>query len=406
VIIATRGGNVELREFNSLPNLLRGGESAGATVVNGDTVSGVPAAARAINGAGQAVAKLDFCVWRGKPEERLRIETTWQARFFKGKPNDIPGVTWFNVWEQTEASLTARNNAWWYKLRDASARVVAVYVLPPLMVSPAVDSTGRLAWQVYGRPKLVDPADILHFRGPGKPGELLAPSPIELHVDSLRAAIAKTRHEARTYDSGTGRALAAVFPREVTKQQAEEWRDAYKARFAGDASSDIRVFGGGLKIETIGLTMQEAQYVESSNFSVEEIARIFAWPASLIGGSANSNQISFSPEHESQRTFEHYVLPRLKRLEDAIRVDPDFFGIGARDYPLFQSEGFVRGDVTTESEMLVREVQAGIRLVDEARRVRGLGPLPDGVGMIPQITPVGGAPNPVQPALPPAPTEQ
>jgi len=52
--------------------------------------------------------------------------------------------------------------------------------------------------------------------------------------------------------------------------------------------------------------------------------------------------------------------------------------------------------------VLIGEVQAGIRLVDEARRVLGLDELPDGIGKIPQITPVGGAPNSALPLPKPA----
>jgi hypothetical protein len=44
--------------------------------------------------------------------------------------------------------------------------------------------------------------------------------------------------------------------------------------------------------------------------------------------------------------------------------------------------------------VLQQRVQSGILLIDEARHILGYDPLPGGVGQIPQITPVGGAPNP------------
>jgi hypothetical protein len=90
--------------------------------------------------------------------------------------------------------------------------------------------------------------------------------------------------------------------------------------------------------------------------------------------------------------------PDLHRIEDGLSSDEQLFPPGAQTYPLFNTDGFVRGDVQTESTILIGEVQAGIRTPDEARAARGLPPLPDGVGAIPQITPVGGAPNPNMPA--------
>ena len=49
-------------------------------------------------------------------------------------------------------------------------------------------------------------------------------------------------------------------------------------------------------------------------------------------------------------------------------------------------------------------MQSGVLLPDEARHELGYEPYPDGIGQIPQITPVGGAPNaiPMKPLKPPA----
>jgi hypothetical protein len=97
-------------------------------------------------------------------------------------------------------------------------------------------------------------------------------------------------------------------------------------------------------------------------------------------------------------------MPRLLRLEDAFNADPWLFGAGSRDRLVLDPMP-VRGDLRTEAATDVALVQVGIELVDETRARRGLDPLPGGVGQIPQITPVGGAPNPLSLAPDPAPAE-
>jgi hypothetical protein len=88
--------------------------------------------------------------------------------------------------------------------------------------------------------------------------------------------------------------------------------------------------------------------------------------------------------------------PRLTRIESAVNADPDIFGAGA-DYAAFDTADVVRGDLLTEANISIRKVQAGIWLADEARSRDGLEPLEGGVGRIPQVTPVGGAPNDTSP---------
>jgi hypothetical protein len=86
--------------------------------------------------------------------------------------------------------------------------------------------------------------------------------------------------------------------------------------------------------------------------------------------------------------------PELARIESALKADETLAFQAATTYPAFNTQGFVRGDIATEAAIVVADVQAGILLVDEGRAIRGYPPLPNGVGQIPQIVPVGGAPNP------------
>jgi HK97 family phage portal protein len=402
MIVSTKHGNVAVESrAASLGALI---ESQGGTPRSS---SGVPASAREIAGlpgfqqairiAGTSLAKHELGVWRGEAGERRRITSTWQGRFFRDPPNEL--YPWFFVWEGTEASLTARNNAYWLKIYD-QGRVAAVYLVHPDNINPRWNPNLRRAeykvrldtgeWSDW-----LTQADILHFRaGAPDPGAVLAPSPLELHRRTWQSALAKTRSESDFYDRGLMKAVAVVFPDQVTPEQAARWKDVYLGPGGIESGSQVKVFGGNPKIETIGLSQQDAQYVESQAFTLEDIGRILGVPPSLLWAASKEGAKPITPEHEEDRWFRYGLEPRRIRIESWIRADPAFFGPGARDYPMFSMD-VVRGDLRTESETLVREVQAGIILVDEARAKRGMPPLPDGIGKIPQIVPVGGAPNPV-----------
>lgn len=399
MIVKTRGGgDVPIRDV-TVGQLLRSQQGIGAVNVTPQAVAGIPAAMRAIGIASTAVAKLKFRVWRGEGVERKPVKTTWQARFFRGVPNERE--SWFLLWEQTEASLTARNNAFWLKVRDSvSGTIDAVQLIHPDNVQGRWNRERnrpeyriRIEWaQAWS--DWLDSSSILHFRiGYADPATIMAPSPIDLHREALRASLSKSRYESMLYDEGVAQSLAVIFPRDVKPEEAQRYREHFQAEHGGiENRHKVRVFGGGVDVKTIGLSLQDTQYIESMQFSVEEIARIYGVDASLIGGSRLNRPIS--PEHEEDRWIRYGLAPRLERLEQTVRADPDFFGPGARDYPQFDTSELMRGDLETEASIMHKKVQAGIWLVDEARAKDGLLPLPDGAGQIPQVTPVGGAPNP------------
>jgi HK97 family phage portal protein len=376
------------------------------TPVSPTSVAGLPAFGAAVRIASQSVAKLDLGVWRGLDFERTRVTSTWQARFFGGVPNERDD--WFMLKEQTEASLTSRHNAYWLKVKDAG-RVAAVHFLRPEAVRVRWNGDlNRAEYQVMPTQpddqtvqaragEWLTSSEIIHFRvGYPSPGYIVAPSPVAVYRDALGSAVAKQRYEMALYESGILQSIAVTFPQGVTKQQADDFREVFQAENGGvENRPRVKVLGGGATVSTIGLSLEDAQFVDSMHLSAIDIARITGVPSSLIESSSrNQERVGPTPELEEDRWLRYGLGPRLMRIEGAIKRDPDFFGPGARDYPWFDSSAVLRGDLKTEADIALSKVQSGQWLVDEARARDGLPPLPNGAGKIPQIVPVGGAPNP------------
>ncbi len=415
MILATRHrGDVQVR--TTLADLGIPGPAQAAYAgqrVDSSTAAGVPAVDAAVRIAAEAVGCMCMGVWRGEGPDRRRITTTWQARLFDGPLN--PQQTEMDFWTTVEESLSYRGNAYLWRLPSPdTGRVGEMWALHPDQVTPLVDDRGALVFRVAFTPGYPDPLGlgrrtivqvgrdvILHVRGWGDGGRLVAPSPIERHRISIGAALAQQKYQERFYDQGTLSGIAISFPPTVNAQQAEQWRDLWGAQYEGvDQAHRTKVIGGGATVARIGLTQADAEYVDSANLSVEDIARIFRVTSSMLGVSRSDKPMS--PEHEETRWFRQGLNPRLKRIEDALAADPFLFGPGARDRPRFDRADAVRPDLETEETIAHQQIQDGRLLVDEWRQMKGLPPLPGGVGSIPQIVPVGGAPN-TAPAPPPDP---
>lgn len=411
MVVKTRHGDVvvEARDAN-LGALIQatGGtlRSQAGVAVTDRAVAGIPAWQQAVRIAAWSIAKHELAVWRGKDIERRRVTTTWQARLFAGVPNFNAIDTWFYVWECVEASLTGRNNAVLRLHLNALGQPEQVeFVHPDLVVARWNSESRKVEYKIRndqgGWIGPLDSREIVHFRnGSPAPGAVWAPSPIELHRNALGSALSRERAESNLYSGGSMKSVAVVFPGDVTPDQAARWKEVYLGPGGVTADSQVKVFGGDPRIETIGLSLADAQYVEAQGFSVYDVGRMLGVLPSLIFAAMKDGDKPITPEHEEDRWWRYGLQPRRMRIQETLKAHPTLFGASARDYPAFVVDA-VSSDARTESENLVREVQAGILLADEARAKRGLGPLPDGAGKIPQIVPVGGAPNPAVPASPP-----
>ena len=189
--------------------------------------------------------------------------------------------------------------------------------------------------------------------------------------------------------------LVVMFPANVKKEQADQWREGFDDKHAGVGNTGkTKVVGAGAKVERLGMSQADAEFANSVELSVLDVSRIFRVPEWFLGVSQRTGK-PVTPEHEAQRWLRSGLGPRLLRIESAFNADPDMFG--GRDVAGFDAGQVVRGDLGTEDTIDHQRIQDGRLLVDEWRVEHGRDPYPDGLGSIPQIVPVGGAPNPAFP---------
>lgn len=415
ILTKTRNGQqVELYSF-ALTDMARWGfnglRGTASTMVGERDAKGLPALQRAVRLRAEAIAVLELACWKGSGPIKTRVDTVWQARLFRNGPQvnaTNSTQTKFDFWETVETSLCWRGNAYIW-LNTDSGRVTDWWALHPDQVTARFEH-GRVVYDVQVADGYVDPVGkgpgmykslgtdvILHLRGHGEGGTLEAPSPIQVFREKLAGPVGRMRHEGRMWRRGVTGQVGIEFPQGVSKDQADQWRESYRSNYEGTEGETTIVVGGGATLKPIGMSPMDANFVTMEHLTVEDAARIMSVPANLLGiqvqmkGTANLEQ-------DLAMWLRFGLGPELKRIEDGLYACPVLFG-GSQTYPAFDTTEFVRGDLLTESTILVADVQSGILTPDEARAAKGYEPHPDGLGAIPQITPVGGAPNPEPPPV-------
>jgi HK97 family phage portal protein len=403
MIVRSLGANVELRSADAtVPPPYSGSAwsyaGVGVTVDNAFGVSAVTAAIRLV---AETVGSLPVVVYQGRGAAKKPASSSWQFGLLGRAPS--PGLSSrFDFYSGLAVSVEGWGNAFVRKTRRAG-EVLSLDLLDPTLMHVRYGYDGALEYHYRSGRSVVElaPAEVLHVRGFRVPGSPLGLSPIGLHRHQLGAAIALDEFTGEFFRNGAqpgGVISAPAF----TQQQANEFIALWRAQHSGEGRRHLpAMLYGGMTWQAVGVNLEDARAVESSRFSVEQVARMWRVPAALIGaGEAQTT------EEDSLRFLNFSLLPRLKRIEDELLADPDLFPTSGADlYPEFQLREFLRADAATRAEVQHKQVQSGVLLVDEARAEEGRPPLPDGAGKIPQIVPVGGSPVGVPAAAPAEPAK-
>lgn len=412
MIIKTRyAGEREVRDafsgINTSPQRwAAGGLTSTGQYVTNDVAVGLPALGAAVRFVAGMVASLRMSCWQGYRGDKREQEDAWQAQLL-AQPWDGSTFDW--LWDVV-ASLETTENAVLRKVRS-KGRVVALLPVPLDKVRIYRErATGTKIIEVAGVKGTT--AEYLHVRGQTLGNGLVGVSRIWQHRDPVGAQLAAMRFEGKFFQNDARPGVAFVFPDNVRRDQASEWKTDIEQEYGGvDNAWKPFVAGGGVTITPIPVNLQDAQFIEGRRLGVDDIGRIMDVDPIVLGSMLGTRG---EREEGLQRFLAVQLPPRLARIAGALKADPDLFG-STPLYPGFDLNDLTFVDPVRRAAIIHEKIQDGTLLPDEARAEEGRGPLPPipddpskTPGMVPQMTPVGGAPNPqaaAAPAPPPEPPE-
>jgi HK97 family phage portal protein len=412
VIVKTRyAGNraVESRDvfssMNTSPSMWRPlALSSSGQVVTVPAALGLPALGAAVRLVSGTIAALRFGVYQGRRGDKKERDGSWQAALLAQPTLEGSSYDW--MWD-IATSLEATENAVLQKIKKGR-RVVELKPVDIATVRIYRNRDGVKVIEVGSRDgaEKYTTKDFLHIRGQTMGAGVAGVSRIWQHRDPAGAMLAAQKFVGKFFQNDARPGVAFIFPDNVRREQAAEWKTDIETEYGGaDNAWKPFVAGGGVQIQAIPVSLQDAQFVEGRKLSVLDCARILDVDPGMLGEATLRG--------ERVEALNHFLAiqlpPRLARIEYAFKADPDLFGTGPL-YPAFDLHDLTYIDPLTRAQIVHEKIQDGTLLVDEARAEEGLGalpPVPDDwkqtPGAVPQIVPVGGGPNPDSGTPPPAP---
>jgi HK97 family phage portal protein len=401
MILRTRGGSDrELRaqsvwDPDSLvipqPSQYGSWYSSAGEMLNVDKAAGLPAVLNAFRLIVETTGRLPLRVYTGFQAQKATAETSWQWKLLHDAPNDERSA--FDFWQDVAACLEGHGNAFLHKAK-AAGRVQAMFLLDPTKVNIRRNRDGSRVFIVRtGNGESVELANsgVIHIRGITLNGGDVGLSPIQACRETIGTAVARYRTEGNLWRNNAAPpgAIKLSGDRKVSRDEARDVVAIWMQHHGKENTGVPAVLAGGSDWVPYGIPLKDAEYVAAHEFGVNDVARIFNIPAELL----SAGMVKNITEESARRLLNFGLMPRLARIAGALRADPDLFPATSSLYPEFYIEDFVSADALTQAQIRHLKIQDGSMLVDEARAEDGRPPLPDGQGQVPQITPVGGAPN-------------
>lgn len=285
-----------------------------------------------------------------------------------------PGSSRVEYYKQVVVSMLLSHGAVIQIIRGGNGDVVALQPLDPTRVTVRRNAATR------GREFVIDgktvlPGDqVLYICEMRKPGSVMGTSRIEEVKNTLGLAKALDEFASRYFSNGANAGGIIEFPGNLTQEQAKDVVEAFEAGHKGlRKSHKPGVLSGGAKFQKIGSDAEQAQMLESRQFAVEEIARVFRVPPSMIGLNTPGAMSYASVEHNAIQFVRYSLTPLITAIEEAhnrLLAGDAFMRVNM--------DGLLRGDSATQAQVFSTAMQAGYMSVNDVRGLMDMRPVDGG----------------------------
>lgn len=333
----------------------------------------------------EAVASLPLHFYK-YDENGSKVKATEHPLYILLHDEPNPEMTSFVFRETLMTHLLLWGNAYAQIIRNGKGEIIALYPLMPDRMKVDRDEHGRLYYEYQvnsddaptnkGSSVKLAPDEVMHIPGLGFDG-LVGYSPIAMAKNAIGLAIAAEEYGSKFYANGA--APSGVLEHPGTLKDPSKVRDSWSQTFGGSANSHkVAVLEEGMKYTPISISPNEAQFLETRKFQIDEIARIFRVPPHMVGDLEKS---SFSNIEQQSLEFVKYTLdPWVSRWEQNMARSLLTAEEKQNYFIKFNVDGLLRGDYQSRMNGYATARQNGWMSANDIRELENLDRIPAELG--------------------------
>jgi len=347
-----------------LVNTLTGGPTASGITVNENTALNSSAVFAAVRLLSEAVASLPLHTYERQEDGKRRATEHPVSSILSSRPNDY--MSSYGLRETMMGHCLMWGNGYCEIVRDGAGNPTALLPITPERVKIEINDVGQVVYVIDEQLKL-SADDVLHVAGGGYDG-IQGRSIITLASESIAVGMAAERFGGSFFQNGARLGGVLEHPGKMSKEASDRLRESWRAAHAGaQRAGSTALLEEGLKWSQLSISQNDAQFLETRRFQVEEIARWFGIPQHMIGSMEGATFSNI--EHQQIEFVTHTLRPWLVRWEQEIKrklfIDEVY-------YAEFQVSGLLRGDTRARYESYRIARESGWMSVNEIRTLEGM----------------------------------
>lgn len=293
--------------------------------------------------------------------------------------NEMPS---FMLKETLMNHICSSGNGYAQIQRSRRGSVISLNILPWTAVEVTRNpTTYEIEYLTNDRGKYItlNPEEVFHIPGLGFDG-IKGYSPIKMAREAVGLGLAAEEFAARFYGNGTHLGGILRHPGTLSESAHKNLKEDFQNKYKGLSNShEVPILEEGMEFQQLGIKPEEAQFIETRKFQIEEIARIYRVPMHLLQNLDRSTNNNI--EHQSLEFVMYTMLPWFTRWEQFIN-----FRLLTREerqqgyFAEFLINALLRGDTQARAEMLHKMRQDGVINADEWRELENMNPQEGGQG--------------------------
>ena len=332
----------------------------------------------------EAIAQLPLHVYKYNEKGKERVPQHPLYFLLHDQPN--PEMTSFVFRETLMSHLLIYGNAYAQIIRNGRGDVIGLYPLMPDKMKVDRDEKNRLIY-IYSRYDEANPnmkeqgdivlqaEDVLHIPGLGYDG-LVGYSPIALAKNAIGISIACEDYGASFFGNNANPSGVLEHPGVI--KNPDKLRDAWHSAYGGRNAHKVAVLEEGVKFTPISIPNNEAQFLETRKFQIEEIARMYRVPLHMIG---DLDHATFSNvEHLSLNFVKYSLDPWIVRWEQSLQKALLSDSEKGKYFIKFNVDGLLRGDYASRMQGYSIGIQNGFLCPNDVRELEDMNLIPEEKG--------------------------
>ena len=293
-------------------------------------------------------------------------------KLVKFKPNYYQNkITFF---EFIMLSICTEGNSYVQIVRNNSGTPVQLICLDPSNVTVVVNNN-ELFYQIDGG-SVLDSSDVLHFKTITDDG-VTGLSPIDQCAKALNWGVSLEEFGSTFFSNGAKPSSILQTDRALSDTALQRLKSSFNNNYAKLKNSNSTiVLEEGLTFKPISISPEQAQFLSSRQFSIEEVARIFNVPPHMLKDLSKSSFNNI--EMQSQEFVTYTLMPYLTRIEQEMNLKLFRTNELGKTFVEFNVNGLLRGDVKSRTEAYKTAITNGYMSINEVRQKENMNSIEGG----------------------------